>query len=225
MYGLDLPGHGASEGTRGLLSGVDSLIDDGILVAKHAKANSPDNLPLFLVGSSMGGAIALAVANKFPETVKGVVMLAPMLSLNVSSAARTALGILSTIFPSVLLPMIPSSATNSEKQYRDAERRSECDKDTLSYKGYMRPRSVNTCVEFTTYTQQLFDTVTVPFLYMLAEGDVVVDNSKANELMEKSKSTDKTLKSYDALHGLLCEPAPLLGIIEDDFVSWMLERC
>lgn len=65
----------------------------------------------------------------------------------------------------------------------------------------------------------------VPFLCMIAEEDVVVDNSKAKELMKQSPSKDKTLKSYAALHGLLCEPAPLLGIIEDDFVQWLLERC
>ena len=87
------------------------------------------------------------------------------------------------------------------------------------------PQSALTCVEFTTKLQQSFHRVKVPFLCMIAEEDVVVDNSKAKELMKKSPSKDKTLKSYAALHGLLCEPAPLLGIIEDDFVQWLLERC
>ena len=65
----------------------------------------------------------------------------------------------------------------------------------------------------------------MPFLCMVAEEDVVVDNAQATALMRRSPSRDKTLKSYVALHGLLCEPAPLLGIIEDDFVQWLLERC
>lgn len=229
VYGLDFPGHGASPGKRGLLTGVDDLIEDGIAVAIHAMADSSKNskskngdLPLFLVGSSMGGAIALAVANRV-SVVKGVVMLAPMLSLNVGSAAKTALGVLSTIFPTV--PLIPSSATSPAQQYRDADRRAECQRNTLTYKGYLRPQSALTCVEFTTQIQQSFSKVKVPFLCMIAEEDVVVDNSKALELMKKSPSKDKTLKSYAALHGLLCEPAPLLGIIEDDFVQWLMERC
>jgi acylglycerol lipase len=87
------------------------------------------------------------------------------------------------------------------------------------------PQSALTCIEFTTQIQQSFHEVTVPFLCMIADEDVVVDNSMARELMGKSPSKDKTLKSYAALHGLLCEPAPLLGIIEDDFVQWVLERC
>lgn len=225
VYGLDFPGHGASPGKRGLLTGVDDLIEDGIAVAIHAMTDSSKNgdLPLFLVGSSMGGAISLAVANRITDTVDGVVMLAPMLSLNVGSSARKALGWLNACFPSV--PVIPSSATSPEMQYRDAERRAECERNTLTYKGYMRPQSALTCVEFTEQIQRKFRQVSVPFLCMIAEEDVVVDNSKAKELMKVSPSKDKTLKSYAALHGLLCEPAPLLGIIEDDFVQWLLERC
>lgn len=84
----------------------------------------------------MGGAISLAVANRISDTVDGVVMLAPMLSLNVGSLARKALGLLNSIVPSV--PVIPSSATSPEMQYRDAERRAECARNTLTYKGYMR---------------------------------------------------------------------------------------
>ena len=87
------------------------------------------------------------------------------------------------------------------------------------------PQSAITCIEFTTQIQQSFSKVNVPFLCMIADEDVVVDNAMAKELMRKSPSKDKTLKSYAALHGLLCEPAPLLGIIEDDFVQWLLERC
>jgi alpha-beta hydrolase superfamily lysophospholipase len=141
VYAMDLPGHGASPGVRGLLTGVDDLVGDGIAIANHAIADSSTikqnvELPLFLIGSSMGGAIALSVANKMSDKINGVVMLAPMLSLNIGSAARMALGLLSMVVPQ--LPLIPSSATNSERQYRDAERRAECDNDNLTYKENMR---------------------------------------------------------------------------------------
>lgn len=139
VYAIDLPGHGASPGVRGLLTGVDDVLQDGIAIAKHALMDSSEKygeLPLVLVGSSMGGAQALSVANKMSDKIKGVIMLAPMLSLNVGSAARTALSWLSLIVPQV--PLIPSSATNSERQYRDAARRAECDNDKLTYKGNMR---------------------------------------------------------------------------------------
>lgn len=139
VYGLDFPGHGASPGTPGLLTGVEDLIEDGVAVAIRALADSSTSgtdLPLFLVGSSMGGAIALAVANRISDTVKGVVMLAPMLSLSVGSTARKALSFLTAVVPT--LRLIPSSATNPEHQYRDADRRAECERNTLTYKGFLR---------------------------------------------------------------------------------------
>jgi hypothetical protein len=36
VYGLDLPGHGASPGRRGLLTSVEDMIDDGMAVARYA---------------------------------------------------------------------------------------------------------------------------------------------------------------------------------------------
>jgi alpha-beta hydrolase superfamily lysophospholipase len=208
---------------------VNDLIEDGVAVAKHAKtdvvaSNNGNPLPLFLLGSSMGGAIALKVAERLGSGfVQGVVMLAPMLSLKVGSFERMTLSFLSLIIPS--MPLIPSSATSPDKQYRDVQRRAECEADVLSYKGNLRVSSALTCVDLALEISQSFEDVAVPFLCMIADEDVVVDNSKVRDLMEKSKSEDKTLKRYPALHGLLCEPAPLLGVIEDDLIQWLLQRC
>ena len=94
----------------------------------------------------------------------------------------------------------------------------------MTNKSGLRPVSAYTCLEITEMVQKKFSQITVPFLCMVAEEDVVVDNSKTEELMKLSKSKDKTLKSYPALHGLLCEPAPLLGIIEDDLIQWLVKR-
>lgn len=229
VYALDFPGHGLSPGTRGYLTGVHDLIADGVAVARHAKtdaisSNNCKSLPLFLLGSSMGGAIALKVAQRLGlDFVRGVVMLAPMLSLKVSNFERVALSFLSLILPS--MPLIPSSATSPDKQYRDLQRRAECEADELSYKGNLRVSSALTCVDLALDISQSFEDVKVPFLCMLAEEDVVVDNSKVRDLMEKSKSEDKTLKRYPALHGLLCEPAPLINDIEGDLIQWLLQRC
>lgn len=227
VYALDLPGHGLSPGTRGYLTGVKDLINDGVAVAKHAKSDpshSDNELPLFLVGSSMGGAIALKVAEHLdPGCVRGVVMLAPMLSLKVSSVERMALSFLSMFVPAVSL--IPSSATSPDKQYRDPKRRAECEGDELSYSGKLRVSSALTCVDLALEISESFDKITVPFLCLVADEDVVVDNSKIDELMEKAKSQDKTLKRYAALHGLLCEPSPLIDEIENDLIHWMVQKC
>ena len=227
VYALDLPGHGLSPGIKGYLTGVDDLIKDGVTVARHAKSDSSScgsDLPLFLLGSSMGGAIALKVADELDEDyIKGVVMLAPMLSLKVSSIERMGLSFLSLFVPSVQL--IPNSTTSSEKQYRDPQRRAECEADELSYSGKLRVSSALTCVDLALDISESFGRIKVPFFCMVSDEDVIVDNSKIDELMEKSKSADKTMKKYPALHGLLCEPTPLIDEIHSDLLKWLEQKC
>ena len=70
----------------------------------------------------------------------------------------------------------------------------------MTNKSGLRPISAFTCVEITETIQKKFSQIKVPFLCMVAEEDVVVDNSKTEELMKLSPSKDKTLKSYPALH-------------------------
>ena len=251
----DLPGHGASPGMRGYLDGADHLVQCGLAVAEHGAAlcrssrcsssNSENPLPLFLVGSSMGGTIALAVAlelskkqkkkkktkdendSLLPE-VAGVVLLAPMLALDVAAPLRHILyGIACIPMLSTAL-LIPSSSTSAEKQYRDDAKRKECEDDPLAVNtgGKIRPASASTCVELANgVVAERLHEVSVPFLCLVAKEDVVVDNSGSYRLMEQAASNDKTLKSYDALHGLLCEPKPLIDEIHGDILNWLAERC
>lgn len=83
---------GESPGMRGYIESADTLIADGISSVKAALKNDdvrggsavaePDKTPLFLLGSSMGGAIAVEVATGLAAMdiqVAGLVLLAPML--------------------------------------------------------------------------------------------------------------------------------------------------
>lgn len=218
----DFPGHGKSPGLRGYLPSSTTLIADAITVAEYAVKMYP-GIPFFLVGSSMGGCIALHAALELSHIVCGVVLLAPMLALSVSSLERTTLQYLSYIVPT--LPLIPRSATSLDKQYRDLEKRQECQDDELAIPGSMlRVASACTCVDLSCEIQTKLDRVTFPFLCMIATHDLVVKNQGSLQLMEHSMSTDKTLKQYDALHGLMCEPSPLVAVIQRDMLDWMNDR-
>jgi len=221
VIAVDLPGHGKSPGTRGYLPSADSVIEGGIIVAKHAHDLYEGKLPLFLVGSSLGGCIAVAVSTRLGEKVAGAILLAPMLAINVAEPLKWVLRGLSFFLPTC--PLISNSATSSSKQYRDPEKRRECDADELTGKpgANMRVASASTCVELASSIRNKFVDVTCPFLCMLAEEDVVVCNTGAEELFEKAPSPDKTMKRYDALHGLLCEPSPLIDEIQTDILSWL----
>ena len=69
VYALDLPGHGKSEGP-----GRDSI--DGYVQVVHDWEQALDLPPFVIAGHSMGGAIAQTFAWRYPEMLKGMVLVA-----------------------------------------------------------------------------------------------------------------------------------------------------
>ena len=226
VISADFRGHGKSPGLQGYLSSVDELIEDAVGIAEYARSLQPQEskAKIFLVGSSMGGAIALSVAERLGvDKVAGLVLLAPMLKLSVSDAARYLLWGLSGVVPT--WEVIPSSSTSADTQYRDPIKRKECEDDELTIKAKsIRVGSASTCVQLASRVQGQFDKVSCPFLLLVADEDVVVNNQGSLDLMEKAVSSDKTMKRYPALHGLLCEPSPLVDTIESEIIEWMESR-
>lgn len=226
----DLPGHGASGGLRGYIPSASSLLDVGVDIANHVKdqyLHKTTSQKLFLLGSSMGGAISLGVAQKIhtdKTPLAGVVLLAPMLMLRVGGAARSLLAGLAMLPVIHTLPIIPSSSTSLDQQYRDPEKRQECADDTLSISGNLRVASASSCVEMAAHIQSQFTNVQVPFLLLVADEDVVVQNQGSLHLLEQAPSKDKKMQRYPALHGLLCEPEPLCHDIQNEILEWMNAR-
>jgi alpha-beta hydrolase superfamily lysophospholipase len=222
VMAADLPGHGSSPGLRGYIESAESCIEDCVAIAEYAQSVNPTMDGVFLVGSSMGGTLALSVA-QLVKNVQGVVLLAPMLRLSVSDIAGRLLSMLSMVGPT--WQIIPSSSTNIASQYRDPQKRKECEEDTLLTKSsYIRVGSASTCVNLVKLSEQNVDKVECPILVAVADEDVVVDPQGSIAFYEACPSKDKTLKRYAALHGLLCEPAPLVDEITKDIKEWLVAR-
>jgi Serine aminopeptidase, S33 len=150
-----------------------------------------------------------------------------MLKLSVGAPARSLLWALSFVIPT--WSIIPSSGSkNAELQYRDPVKRQECIDATVQNKSQDESdkicvASASTCVELASNVPV---DVTTPFLVLVADEDVVVNNQGSFDLFEKSplKEPDKRMIRYPALHGLLCEPAPLVETIQADILNWMRSR-
>lgn len=78
VYAYDQRGFGRAP-KRGYWAGAETMRDDAITAARLLRARHPD-LPLFLMGESMGGAVAiLAGTAAEPPPVDGFILLAPAL--------------------------------------------------------------------------------------------------------------------------------------------------
>ena len=84
VWAHDHRGHGRSEGPRGVLPHTAALIDDAASVLRHMQTANGDGLPCVVLGHSMGGLVAAALAARGTERVDGLVLSSPALALALS---------------------------------------------------------------------------------------------------------------------------------------------
>lgn len=78
VYALDYRGHGRSPGQRGHLQTWSIPVEDLRAFITFVQAQN-SGLPLFLLGQSLGGNIALTYALRYPDGLAGVIAMAPAL--------------------------------------------------------------------------------------------------------------------------------------------------
>ncbi|KAJ6728634.1 ALPHA/BETA-HYDROLASES SUPERFAMILY PROTEIN [Salix koriyanagi] len=82
-FGLDIEGHGKSQGLKGFVPNVDLVVQDCLSFFDSIKNDTQFNgLPFFLYGESMGGAICLLIHLASPKGFDGAVLVAPMCKIS-----------------------------------------------------------------------------------------------------------------------------------------------
>ncbi|NJM87747.1 MAG: alpha/beta hydrolase [Hydrococcus sp. RU_2_2] len=99
VYAFDLRGHGRSPGQRGHINNWGEFREDLNLFLQFIREREPDS-PLFLWGHSLGGAIALDYALRFPEGLQGIMVTSPAIGKVGVSPFKIATGkLLSRVWP------------------------------------------------------------------------------------------------------------------------------
>ena len=83
VYSFDLRGHGRSPGQRGYINSWTEYRADVKAFLDLVTTQQPD-LPLFLLGQSMGGIIALDYVLNQPIQLQGLILMSPALGLGIS---------------------------------------------------------------------------------------------------------------------------------------------
>ena len=78
LYAVDHLGHGRSAGERALVSDVEDVVTDLQTLAATARSEWPD-LPVVLIGHSMGGLIAARYAQRYAEQLTALVLSGPLI--------------------------------------------------------------------------------------------------------------------------------------------------
>jgi alpha-beta hydrolase superfamily lysophospholipase len=118
VYAPDQRGFGAAPG-RGLWPGGDTLVDDADAMTRLLRARNP-SLKLFVIGESMGGAVAMRLATERRPPVAGYILSAPAVwgRARMNFAMESGLWLMATIMPGLTVSRSPVPVTPSDN--RDA---------------------------------------------------------------------------------------------------------
>jgi len=228
VYGIDYEGHGKSDGLAGLVMNFDDVIDDCFThFSKICEKGENKKKMRYLLGESMGGAVAVLLHWKKPEYWDGAILSAPMCKIaddiKPNALLITFLSALSKLTPT--WQIIPTEDI-IDIAFKVPEVREQVRANKYCFKGKPRLRTGYELNRVATEIEENLSEVSLPFLILHGEADRVTDISVSKQLYEVASSSDKTLKLYPEMwHGLLYgEPPENLEIVFSDIFGWIEER-
>ncbi len=124
VFALDHRGHGRSGGPRALIDSLDNAVADLDALVDDARLRHP-GLPIFMLGHSMGGTIALRYAIEYQHRLDGLILSGPLAALEGAPAPLRLLGsVLSAIAPKTpLIGVDPKFVSRDPGRRRGLRRR------------------------------------------------------------------------------------------------------
>lgn len=231
---IEYEGHGRSDGLLAYIEDWNVLIDDVTNYFSYVMQHNPllQNKPTFLMGESMGGAIAYDVYNRIPDIfTKGVIFVCPMCKISddmlPSPIIVDCLKRLLEVCPWLgYLPIAPCKNSLHNVCYKEHEKRIQ---SSLSPFNYSRSPRLATARELVDATQRISESLydfDAPFLIVHGKADVVTCPGLSQQLYDECKSMDKTIQLYDDMwHSLIGgEPDENVEIVLNDIIQWIQHR-
>ena len=203
VHTLDHYGHGRSEGLRGHVERF-SVYLDGLRALRDDVRGQHADLPLVLLGHSMGGLIATAFLGEDQASFRGCVLSGPALQSDVEPPAL----VMAVVrFISWLAPTVPLIGLDPAGVSRDPEVVTAYVKDPLVHHGKATARLIAELSKSMRTTLAAAPSINLPLLVMHGDADVLTSPAGSQALYDMAGSADKTLKLYPGLyHEIFHEP-------------------
>lgn len=218
VHALDHRGHGRSEGRRAYVDRVANAVEDLDQLVVAARGHHP-GVPLFLLGHSMGGLLALAYTLRHEERLDGLLLSAPLAALEAASPVLRAAGrVLSAVVPTLgIFDVDPGRVS------RDPEVVRAYVEDQLVHHRKLPARSIGEFAAAVDRFPSQVPQLSLPLLVMHGTGDRIVPLAASLMVNDGAGSEDKQLELYDGLyHEILNEPEQ--DQVMDDIVAWIEKR-
>ncbi|NIL76467.1 alpha/beta hydrolase [Rhodococcus sp. B10] len=219
VYTIDHRGHGRSGGKRLELKNWSDYITDLHELFRIARAEHPDG-KAFLLGHSMGGAIALSYALEYQAELDALMLSGPFAVVSDDTPK-----ILITIGKVLgkIAPRVPVQTLDSADVSRDPAVVAAYDADPLVHHGKIPAGVAGGLVGATESFPTRLPTLTLPVLVQHGSEDKLADVAGSRMIAEKAGSKDLTIEIYDGLyHEIFNEPERQQVL--DDLVAWLKPR-
>lgn len=219
VYALDHVGHGKSDGAR---TYVERFGDFGEALRKYfvmIREWQPE-VPIFLVGHSLGGLIAATYLLEHPDGLQGAILSGPAVKIpdSISSVTIFAGKILSALFPGFGVLGLDARGVSRDPAVVTAYL-----KDPLVFTGKVTARLGAEMLKAMRRIEADAHQIRLPVLILQGSADKLVDPAGARMLHERVGSADKTLKVYEGLyHEVYNEPEHRQVL--RDVESWLERR-
>jgi acylglycerol lipase len=215
VYALDHRGHGRSEGARAVIDRMDNAVADLDSLIVLAAAENPAR-PVFLLGHSMGGAVALRYTIAHQQRLTGLILSGPLAALEAAPAPVRAIAkLLSAVAPKLGVIAIDSSLVSRDPGVVEAYT-----SDPLVHHQKIPARTVAEIAAAVESFPDRVGAITIPTLVMYGTADGLVPTSASVMLSERIGAADRTLTPYEGLyHEILNEPEQQL--VMDEVCAWL----
>lgn len=197
VFGYDQIGHGKATGLRAYIHNFDDLVHDLESVIRAVKEEI-GNLPLFVMGHSMGGAVVTKfVLTKPTDAIKGILLSSAALKTNddMSPIMQKLSGFLSNIIPKAAV--VPLEAKHISRDENEVQKYIN---DPLMPKVNIRVRTGSEIIKATKFIQENMHKITIPMLISHGTADKLTDPKGSQWLYDRAKSEDKTLQLHEGFY-------------------------
>lgn len=215
---LDRRGSGANQVRRGDTPGYHRLLDDLAEFIKQARADLSGGVPLFLLAISWGGKLAVALEERHPNLIDGLILITPGFFPRVAPSLIEKLRIVGArlVWPSrrFPIPLNDPELFTSDPGWLTYLRNDERSLHKAT------ARFLVSSVHLDRQLRRASRSIRVPTLLFLAGKDRIIDNDPTRRFVDSFPVADKQIIEYPGrAHTLEFEDSQKL---EHDLVGWVL---
>ncbi len=216
MVGFDQRGHGKNPGIKGHVEHFEDFLRD---IDDFIKMQKTD-LPIFMLGHSLGGLIAARYNEEFQGRLKGTVLSSGAFS---SQNVSGALIVMAKFFSVVRPTMAFNNGIDPKTISRNEEVISDYTKDPLVH-NRISARLSSELFKNIEIVFKRASAFTTPVLMIAGSEDKIVPYEGTKKLFSAIASKDKELKIFDgAYHEIFCDPQ-YSSEFRKTIIDWIVKR-